>query len=68
MAVNPVALGRHLGRAQHRVVLEQAAQKHRLVGHPVAQALQSQRQLLERQVGVGRDEVQVKGDVVHGRP
>jgi len=59
-AVNPVPLGRHLSRAQHRVVLEQAAQKQRACsGHAVAQPHKRYWQLLKREVSVGRNEIQI---------
>jgi hypothetical protein len=46
--------------------LQQRAQQHRPVFHAVAQAFQRLGQALEGQPGVGRDEVEVEGDVLHG--
>ena len=51
---------------EYRPVLLGALLQHRLVGHAVAQALQRLRQALKGQPGVGREEVQVEGDVFHG--
>ena len=65
LTIRPVALAWHLGRTQLAKVLEQCAEQHRLVAHPVAVAHQGQGQLLESQIGVGRDRVKVKRDVFH---
>jgi hypothetical protein len=66
MAVGPFALARDAGRSRVGVALQQRAQQHGAVLHVVADALQRLRQLRERQPGIGRDEVEMEGDLLHG--
>ena len=67
LSIGPVTLGCNLCRAELAVVLEQRRKQDRLVSDAVALAHQYLGQLLERQIGIGRDEVEVKGDVFHAR-
>jgi hypothetical protein len=67
LAVGPVPLRCDFRGAQLPMVFEQGRKQHRFVRHPVADALQCLGQLFERQIGVGRDEVQIELDVFHGR-
>ena len=65
LAVRPVTLGSNLGRAELTVMFEHAGKKHWLVVDAIAHPLKCRGQLFKRQVGVGRYEIQIKGNVFH---
>ena len=65
LAVGPFALAGHLGRAKLPECLQHAAEQDGPVHDLIAQALQRLGQTFEGQPGIGRDEVQVKGDAFH---
>ena len=64
LTVSPVTLALNFSGAQLAVVLQDAAKQHGLVVHAVAQPFQRPGQTLKGQVGIGRNKVQVKGDVL----
>ena len=64
LPISPVALGCNLSRAKLPKVLEHACKQHGSVRDAVTDAFECFRQLLKRQVRVGRYEVEVKGDVL----
>jgi hypothetical protein len=66
MAVGPVPLGRNARRPRVAMLLEQRRQQHRPVRPRCGSGPPAPRATLEGQPGVGRDEVQVELDVLHG--
>ena len=65
LPVSPLALAGILRRAELPVMLEHGSEQHRPVRQDVGLPQQRLGQLFESQVGVGRDEVEKKGDVFH---
>ena len=64
LTVSPVTLALNFSGAQLAVVLQDAGKQHGLVVHAVAQPFERTGQTLKGQVGIGRNKVQVKGDVL----